>query len=418
VIVILADDLCPGDLGSVNGGLSRTPNLDRLRRESVWFANAYSGSPVCAPARAALLTGRYPHRTGVVTLNMQRYPQWTRLRRREVTLADVFGKAGYKTGLIGKWHCGLGEGYLPTDRGFDRFEGFLVHTHVPSYFEYRLTIDKELQPSRRGYLTEDLSQRAIAFVKRHRDQPFLLHLAHYAPHRPLGAPRDRVQPYLDAGLPEETATVYAMIEIMDEGIGKLLETLQTLGLAERTIVLFASDNGPDPLVASRFNGPRRGTKYMVNEGGISVPLMLRWPGTLTPSTRREPVHFVDWLPTLAKLADVPLPGGLALDGISHARGLLDDQPLETPTRFWQWNRTAPRYGHNAAIRQGPWKLVRPFVTRGVPEGPSKRTPRLYRLDRDPGEEEDLAGEYPERVESLAQALGNWATSVERDRTRP
>lgn len=417
VIVILADDMCLGDLSCFNGGRSRTPNLDRLKRESIWFDQGYSAAPVCAPARAALLTGRYPHRTGVVTLNMNKYPELTQLKRDETTIAELFSRSGYATGLVGKWHCGIGEDFAPTARGFDEFYGFRSHLDVPNYFRFKLTVNGHVEAFRDRYLTEELTSRAIEFVRRHRNQPFFLHVAHYAPHRPLGAPAERIRPYLDSGLSEQTATVYAMIEIMDEGIGQLLRTLEELGLRDSTVVLFASDNGPDPLVEQRFNVQLRGTKYMINEGGIRVPMMLRWPGRLEPGVRDELVHFTDWLPTLCDLANVEVPAGLRLDGISHASPLLGGDPIGASPRFWQWNRWQPRYSHNAAMRDGVWKLVRPYVTRNIPEGPSDAAPQLFRLDRDPQEGLDLADQYPERVEAMAGALQSWSESVERDRVR-
>src|SRR6056300_1051850 len=240
VILILADDMAVGDLSCFNKGRSRTPNLDRLKSESVSFSQAYSGSSVCAPARASLLTGRYPHRTGVVTLNMEKYPDFTRLRLDEETLADRFRSGGYRTGIIGKWHLGLGEEYHPLRRGFDEVEVFLGHLMAQSYFAFQLDVNGTVEDFNKpnDYLTSELSSRAIDFVRRNKEAPFFLHLAHYAPHRPIDAPVERVKPYLDQGLSEETATVYAMIEIMDEGIGTLLEELDKLGIAENTIIIF------------------------------------------------------------------------------------------------------------------------------------------------------------------------------------
>ena len=180
VILILADDLATGDFASQNGELSRTPNLDRLASESVRFSQAYSASCVCAPARAALLTGRYPHRTGVVTLNMNRYPSLTRLHADERTIAQMLKDDGYVTGLIGKWHCGHGIDFHPLKHGFDQFEGFSGSQDL-SYFRYVLDINGRLVQVSDQYLTDDLSRRAIEFVRRHRQQPFFLHLAHMRP---------------------------------------------------------------------------------------------------------------------------------------------------------------------------------------------------------------------------------------------
>ncbi|QEG00438.1 Arylsulfatase precursor [Stieleria maiorica] len=419
VILILADDMALGDLSSLNGGLSRTPHLDRLKDDSVWFSQAYSAAPVCAPARAALLTGRYPHRTGVVTLNQLTYPSLTRLRRDETTIAELLQDRGYATGLIGKWHCGNGQGYEPNDHGFDEFEGFLNHTFIRRYFDYRLQVAGRTVEVNDQYLTSDLSARAVDFVRRHRDEPFFLHLAHYAPHRPIDAPAERIEPYLRRGLDQQTATVYAMIEIMDQGIGELLEELDRLQIREQTIVVFASDNGPDPLVQRRFNHDLRETKYTVYEGGVKVPFLVHWPNKLTPKELHDTVHFTDVLPTLMELCGFDVPETLELDGASLAgrlTGNADVAPLPGQ-RFWQWNRAQPRYSHNAAVREGNWKLVRPFVTRNIPKNDSELPPALYDLSSDPSESHDVAAEHPERVTQMNQALESWTRAVERDRTR-
>lgn len=422
VILILADDMAVGDLSCFNKGRSRTPNLDRLKSESVYFSQAYSGSSVCAPARASLLTGRYPHRTGVVTLNMEKYPEFTRLRLDEETLADRFRSGGYRTGIIGKWHLGLGEEYHPLRRGFDEVEVFLGHLMAQSYFAFQLDVNGTVEDFNKpnDYLTSELSSRAIDFVRRNKEAPFFLHLAHYAPHRPIDAPVERVKPYLDQGLSEETATVYAMIEIMDEGIGALLEELDKLGIAENTIIIFASDNGPDPLVEKRFNNGLRGAKYEVHEGGIRVPFMVRWDGRFSPGGSSKPIHFADVFATLVELCGLPGTSerGNKLDGVSF-RNVLEGGGFDTPKhRFWQWNRWRPRYTHNAAMREGGWKLVRPFVTKNMPKEPSRLTPALFHLDSDPSESNDVAAYHPDRVKRMNAALRKWTEEIEKDRKRP
>ncbi len=416
VILILADDLAPGDLAGGDGKPTRTPFLDKLAGESVAFTQAYSGSCVCAAARAALLTGRYPHRTGVVTLNMNKYPKLTRLRRDETTLADVMKSAGYVTGLIGKWHTGRGDGYHPLDRGFDEFQGFDGSIDV-GYFKYPFTVQRETRLVEDRYLTDDLTARAVRFVEKHQHRPFFLHLAHYAPHRPLEAPEEIIARYRKQGFNESVATIYAMIEVMDRGIGKLLETLEKLNLSKNTIVVFASDNGPDPLTGPRYNGHLRGTKYQVNEGGIRVPLFVRWPGRLAPGKREQLVSFVDVMPTILDLCDVDTPLQNRLDGGSFAPLLRDARAKFAVTRFWQWNRGTPNYTHNAALREGDFKLVRPFVTRGVRLKDSTRPVELYNLATDPAESQNLAGRHPEITKRLSLKLEQWCQQVESDRTR-
>ncbi len=416
VILILADDLCAGDLSSANGGISRTPNLDRLAEQSVRFQNAYSASCVCAPARAALLTGRYPHRTGVVTLNMNRYPAMTRLNEGETTLADVLKDNGYATGLIGKWHCGLGKQYHPMQRGFQEFEGFGGSEEL-SYFDYSLDINGDRTDVDDDYLTDDLSRRAIAFVNRHRERPFFLHLAHYAPHRPIEAPGELIQSYRDQGLDESTATIYAMIEVMDRGIGELLAALDRLKLTDQTVVLFASDNGPDPLTGSRFNHNRRGMKYDVYEGGIRVPLFVRYPPTLTPGDRRQLVHFVDLFPTILDICEIAFQPKLPIDGISFLPVLKDTSTQHARPQFWQWNRGRPNFTHNAAMRDGPWKLVRPFVNRKANPSDAEERPVLFNLDDDPAEKQDRAKQNQARYQEMLKQLERWSRAVEKSRTR-
>ena len=348
---------------------------------------------------------------------MNTYPLMTRLRRDEVTIADIMRQAGYTTGLIGKWHVGLGDGYHPLDRGFDEFEGFSDSGDV-GYFQYSFDVQGQVKRVTDKYLTDDLNDRAIKFVRRHRDHPFFLHLAHYAPHRPLEAPDKIIQRYRDQGFDESASTIYAMIEVMDSGIGRLLNELDKLNLTNQTIVVFASDNGPDPLTGKRFNQGLRGTKYQIYEGGIRVPLFIRWPQTLTPGQREQPVHFVDLLPTILDLAGIQARAENSLDGKSFAKLLRDPSALFSPTRFWQWNRGRPNYSHNAAIREGKFKLVRPFVTRGSKLKDSTLPAVLYDVEADPAESKDVARDHPDIAKQLDKELQEWAEAVERDRVRP
>lgn len=434
MILIMADDMGYGDLSAVNGGKSRTPRLDHLMEQSVVFGQAYSASPVCAPARASLLTGRYPHRTGVIGLNSNKGV--TELLPDEVTLANLFQDAGYATGLIGKWHSGALDYNHPTRRGFGSFEGFTGGANIPSYFYFRLDLHGDHieadggQAFRNVYLTDELSKRAIQFVRRNRDEPFFLKLSHYAPHRPLDAPEEKIQPYLAAGLHRDTATVYAMLEVMDQGIGDLLDVLDELSLAQRTLVIFTSDNGPDPMVRTRFNAGLSGTKYYVHEGGIRVPFFIRWPGVLEPGRTERLLHFIDLFPTLASAANLEKPSGVALDGVDLWGWLTGKkEEAEMPNRFWQWNRpnrpSYTAYSHNAAMRAGDWKLVRPYGVSGDSpwgiwrrfDAPSSRSPLLFNLRDDPNETTNLAARYPERTEEMLRELAAWSESVEAERIR-
>lgn len=417
VILILTDDMGFGDLSCFNEGRSRTPYLDKLVGESVWFSQAYSASAVCAPARAALLTGRYPHRTGVVSLNQKKFPDLTSLHPDEVTIADLFRTKGYVTGLVGKWHNGEGEICHPLNRGFDEFEGFISpDDYLPSYYDYKLNIAGEIHTFSNQYITDDLSDRAIEFVRRHKDQPFFLHLGHAAPHRPLEAPDEIVAHYRDRGFDENTALVYAMIEVMDQGIGMLMDELDALELRDNTIVIFASDNGPDPMAGERFNHQLKGMKYEVYEGGIHVPFMLSWPSKLESSVCDDVVHFMDVVPTLAEICDLDLTSTPEIDGKSFVDVLFDGE-CQPEDHFWQWNRGVPDYSHNAALRDGDWKLVRPFVTRNLITDVSPLPPALYNLKDDPSETIDLAEQYPKRVLKMNTKIDTWAADIEKDRVR-
>ena len=415
VIMILADDMAYGDLSLINGGVTTTPSINQLARESVWFTKGYSAAPVCAPARAALLTGLYPHQTGCVTLGMQRFPELSRISLGLSTMADVFSENGYATGLIGKWHCGDGADYHPTERGFQEFEGFLGYM-VNTYYDYELDFNHNKEKFEDRYLTDHLTERAIEYVRRHKDHPFFLHLAHYAPHRPLNAPEEIVRKYMQEGHPKHTATIYAMIEVMDQGIGQLMEELDELGIRDNTIVIFISDNGPDPVAGARDNLGLRGTKYTVYEGGIHVPFFIQWKGTFDPVQRDQIVHFTDLFPTLVELCHLYLDKTIDFAGGSLA-GLLQGDTTSTVvgTRYWQWNRGVPVYSHNAAMRQGKWKLVRPYVTLDVPGKPSEEKPALYDLENDPFEETDLSDSNRTVYKTMSVMMEAWSRKVEHDR---
>lgn len=418
VILIMADDMGIGDLSSLNNGLNNTPSLNTLKNESLFFKNAYSSSTVCAPARAALLTGMYPHRTGVVSLNSEKYPKLTRIKKQIPTLANAFKQNGYKTGLIGKWHTGVGEDYHPLKRGFDIFEGFVQAKQIPTYFDYTLESNGSLVHQTNKYLTRDLSERAINFIQKNKEHPFFLHLAHYAPHRPIGAPDAYVEKYKQKGFDTETATVYAMIEIIDETVGELLLELKRLNLEENTIVIFTSDNGPDPMVQKRFNLNLKGSKYTVYEGGIQVPFMMKWKNHLVPKETDKIITFIDVLPTLVNMCDLKFSTPFGLDGSSFLNQKLNLNPTKKHKEFyWQWNRYLPNYKFNAAVQLDEWKLVRPFTTKEIPKPNTALPAVLYHLKTDPKEQFDVAEKYPKKVKKLTKLLDRWTQKIEKDRIK-
>ncbi|MFW6161814.1 MAG: arylsulfatase [Planctomycetota bacterium] len=449
VVVILTDDLGYGDLGCFGNPLVRTPRVDAMAAEGVRLTQHYAGSPMCAPARAALLTGKYPHRVGAIDVVEGR--GLDRIALREKTLADLLQAAGYATGCFGKWHNGaIDRRFHPLRRGFDEFTGF--RGGICKYWDWVIERHGVYQRSDGQYLTDLLTDEAVDFIDRHHRHPFFLYVPYNAPHTPLECPDEDVKPFLATGkLTRAVATIYGMNARVDQGVGRILDRLRKHGLARDTLVLFTSDNGPmfrgrGQADTRRFNARLNGSKGSVLEGGIRVPAVARWPAGLEPGREvGEMVHFVDWLPTLLGAAGVALPKGLNLDG-RDALGLLrGGEPAGMPRRFWQWNRYEPVARCNAAVRDGPWKLVYPPIPEALrklrqdnvrsrqlwnrPEEVTEtwggehvertlsrpRPPRLYHLDRDPGERHDLADAHPDRVRRMQRRLDAWWEAVQADR---
>ncbi len=451
IVLILADDMGYGDFGFCNDGRTETPAIDRLASEGTCLAQHYSASPVCAPARASILTGRYPHRTGAIdTLEARGLD---RIGLGERTVADLLGAVGYTTGLVGKWHNGaLDPRFHPTRRGFDEFAGFIGGWQ--RYFDWTIERDGTRLEADGRYLTHVLTEEAVAFLGRHRHEPFFLHLAYSAPHFPLEAPESDIAACRDPDrYTDAVSRIYAMVRSMDRGVAAVLDALEDLGLAENTLVLFSSDNGPQMTgdgdeSTVRFNCQFRGAKGLVTEGGIRLPMILRWPAGL-PSRMEidDLVHFTDWLPTLLAAAGAAPPPYLVLDGVD-VLPLLRGTPGEVPSvRFWQWNRSTPVGESNAAMRDGRWKLVRPAISETMEVDPRdlmidaalKITPDafteistgpepdrtipaaapalLFDIVDDPFEQHDLAGVEPARTARMVTELETWFETVEVDRAR-
>ncbi|MFW6195122.1 MAG: sulfatase-like hydrolase/transferase [Chloroflexota bacterium] len=463
IVLIVADDMGYGDFGAFNDGHVRTPALDGLMGDSVCLTQHYSGSPVCSPARAALLTGRYPHRTGALT--PQEVLGMDRIALREATIADAFANAGYATGMVGKWHNGaLDDRYHPNARGFHEFAGF--RGGWADYWGWRIERNGRFQWSDGRYLTDVLTEEALGFIRRHRDGPFFLMVTYNAPHSPLQAPEELARPYEAMGLSRGVAITYAMIEAMDGGVARIREELDSQGLAEDTVLMFTSDNGPAFMLredqappgvspdTTRHNCGFNGAKGSVYEGGVRVPMIVRWPaGGLAGGRRSDAlVHFTDWLPTLTGVAGVEHPGALPLDGVDALPALRGPEPVDGPPRFWQFNTYSPIGTTNAAMRAGDWKLVRPAINgiryataederiaaryvekdieykyhpENVPEIlddpeprriiPDAPPPELYNIREDPLERESLADREPERARRMLRELETWFEGVEAER---
>jgi len=449
ILLILADDLGYGDFGCINGGLSNTPTLDSLMAEGVCLTHQYTASPVCNPSRATLLTGRYPHRTG--SIDTLEWRGLERLALRETTLANVLKRAGYTTGLIGKWHLGAFDPrYHPIRRGFD--EAICFRGGMHDYYNWRLERQDTVMRADGRYLTDVWTDEAVQFIDRHRAEPFFLHVTYNAPHTPLQCPDEDVEPFAQTGrFNKGVSILYGMIHRMDSGVARILDALSRHGLAENTLVMFTSDNGPQfggqgDRCTTRFNCQLHGAKGSTYEGGIRVPMILRWPAGLQGRREiAEMVHFCDWFPTVLAAANLEAPRELHIDGINVLPVLQGRRGEVCTRRFWQWNRYTPLVTSNAAMRDGDWKLVRPairesmavpdirwletsmyqpehFIDNGIIQDPDPPRdvpppppPELYNIREDPLEKADLAEKYPDRVHTMLSELETWFEEVEAER---
>jgi arylsulfatase A-like enzyme len=404
IIFVLADDLGYGDLGCYGSDLPVTPHLDRLASEGMRFTAHYSCSPVCSPARASLMTGLAPQRTGVTGV-LRDGDDRAGLSLDCRTLGEELRSQGWKTGLIGKWHLGMSEPYWPTRRGFDYFWGFLNGTI--DYYSHRslggggtggrTTYENERPVEIEGYFPELANAKAVEFIESNRASPFFLYVSHALPHTPLQAP-GKWTASLPARLPPARAAYAGMLRCLDSGIGEMRAALERTGQWSRTAIVFTSDNGwvkkrtPEVAIAGR-NEPFRGGKYELLEGGIRVPAIVRWPGVTKPgSVSGEPSWFADWYPTLT--------GRRTLDGRDLRAWIGGAKPPATRDLCWRFADPLVQTPLSQAIRRGPWKFL---------EVGSER--KLYNLDGDPGEAQDLAGRHPRVAQDLQRRLAEWALEV-------
>lgn len=395
VLLILADDMGFGDYGAAGNPHLATPNLDRLAREGVRFQNFYV-SPVCAPTRASLLTGRYAQRTGVRSVTNG----FETMAPDETTAGEIFSENGYRTGLFGKWH--LGENYpsLPNAQGFQEFVGFRTG-HFDDYFDPTLERNGRPYPAK-GYITDVLTDEAMRFMagsgKRRSDaRPFFCYLPFNAPHTPLEVSERYFKKFLEKGLPEATARVYGMIENLDENVGRLLAFLEKKNLSRNTLVLFLSDNGPIWRgTESRFNAGLRDKKFTVFEGGIRTQCFWRWPGRLPSGETVEPVAaHIDVLPTLLDFCGLkPKPDA---DGRS-LRPLLQNPQAPWPERTLFLNYSLKTLHQPAPYSGGVARTQRFKLVDGTD---------LYDLQTDPSEQTNVAAQHPDLVRDLDAAYRAW-----------
>ncbi len=415
IVFILADDLGYGDLGCYGQSQIETPNLDRMAAEGLRFTDAYGGSAVCAPSRCSFLTGLH---TGHCRIRENKSIAGERisLLPEDRTVAEVLKAVGYRTGAIGKW--GVGEACTsgtPNKKGFDEWFGFLNQDHALSYYPNHLwRNEREWFPAgnqgmkRQDYVQDLFLNETLGFLRENREHPFFLYLPYTLPHADSELSRDTGDgfvvkdygPYAQRDWGSADRGYAAMVSRLDADVGRILAELRTLGLDESTLVLFASDNGPSDeglhkatffQSAGKVNGvPLKGRKSDLYEGGIRVPAIARWPGTVAAgSINATPWAFMDLLPTFSELAGAPAPEGL--DGASITP-LLRGGSLP-PSRSLYWEMPTKR--SQQAIRKGDWKAMR--VGAGT-------TPELYDLAIDPGEQHNLAAAQPVRLRELTQAM--------------
>ncbi len=401
VIVIITDDMGYIDLGVTGSKDVPTPNMDQLANDGVRFTQGYVTASVCCPSRAGLLTGRYQQRFGhefnnfAIPINGFGKDDMG-LHVDEKTIGDAFGANGYRTMMVGKWHMGDGPKYFPLNRGFDEMFGLKAGSR--SYWPIKNPRDSHaiykdfdvIDESNLTYLTDNLTTAAVDFIDRHHDKPFFMYLSYTAPHGPMHAKESDLEAL--ARIKDRKRRTYAaMMKSLDEGVGKVRQTLARHGLTENTLIVFINDNGGATGNGSD-NGPYRGMKGSKWEGGVRVPYFITWPGRLPKGqTYDHPVSALDIMPTTLAAVGAEWDSALPLDGVNlvpYITGQSTGRPHDT--LYW-------RRGVAAAVRDGDWKLIR---SQGNPD-------LLFNLADDPGERENLADQHPQRVAQLKAKLSAW-----------
>ncbi len=404
IIYIMADDLGYGDLSCYGQKVLKTRNIDMLADEGMRFTDCYAGSTVCAPSRCCLMTGMHTGHCrvrgnrgtgGIVPLRS--YPQ-------DVTIAELLKKEGYTTGIVGKWGIGEPETTgIPNKKGYDYWFGYLNQRHAHNYYPSVLWKNTELYFHKRKEYSHDLfTSEALEFVKRNKDNPFFLYLAYTIPHadneggRELnnGMPVPDNSKFADKTWPEEEKNFAAMVDRLDGDIGRLMLLLKELGIDENTVVFFTSDNGPHnegnhDHTFFDSNGPLRGYKRDLYDGGIRVPMIVRWPRHVPAGVVSDQLWaFWDFMPTAAEIAGANIPKGL--DGISILPNLVNREKINREYLYWEFHEG----GFKQAIRMGDWKAVR--------VGNRKNPIEVYNVKNDIGEQNNIADKYPKIVKKAAE----------------
>lgn len=418
IIFILADDFGYGDLGCMGCKDIATPNIDRLAAEGVKFTDFYANAPVCTPTRAGFITGRWQQRCGIEFAFGYQVEQFRRIKGEwvpepdihglglplgETTIAQRLKSAGYTTGAFGKWHLGYKDEYNPTKRGFDEYFGELLgHAdyYKHTYYDGTYALRDGMEPVKReGYLTDLINERAVKFIRDHHSAPFFLYVPHLAVHSPFEAPDAPETPMVtkESMLKGSRAIYKAMVERMDKGVGMILAELDTKNLIKNTLVVFSSDNGGE-----RFsrNSPLFHHKATLWEGGIRVPCLMRWPGTLPQGKVTSQMAItMDLHATFLAAAGVTSAPPKPLDGINLLPLITSEYKPVERTFYWRIDRSNRK---QRAIRQGPWKYINDGNTMDL----------LFNLDSDISERTDLGYQHPGILMNLKEKLKAWESEID------
>ena len=400
VIIIMADDLGYGDLSCYGSEQINTPNIDSLSEHGLTFTDYHSNGSVSTPTRAALLTGRYQQRSGLEgVIYVRGETRQTGMAPSEVTFAEVLKDAGYATGIMGKWHLGYKKQFNPIHQGFDKFYGYVsgnidFHSHYDNagIYDWWHNLDTIREE---GYVTDLITEHSVEFIRENKDNPFLLYISHEAPHVPFQGRNDTAyrfpgKEFSYLGPVEDTAATYKeMVEVMDEGIGRVMKTLRELNLEKETFVFFCSDNG------ARFgsNGGLRGDKGSLWEGGHRVPAVAYWKGKIEPGRTDELAVSFDLFPTMLSITGTEQPDSLKLDGKDLSPLFFQGRDMPERTAVW-------RYRGQKAVRKGKWKLM---IT--------ESDILLFDLNTDLQESNDLSPQKPGKTDELLNEYDQWQEEV-------
>lgn len=412
IVFIFADDLGYGDIGAFGATDIRTPNIDLIAERGAKFTQFYSASPVCTPSRAALLTGRLPVRMGIHHVFNQ--ASYRGMPEEEVTIAELLRDNGYATGIFGKWHLGHQPTYLPLNQGFDEFAGIPYSNDMSPlpWMEGNDFVENSIDQTE---LTGRITDAAIDFIERHKAEPFFIYIPQPMPHVPLYR-SEAFEGVSDRGLYGD------VIEELDASVGEIIQALEDAGVADQTLFVFTSDNGPWLYMGETggSSGPLRNGKGTTFEGGMRVPTVAMYPARIPPGEVYDaPATMLDWVPTIASLAGASIPSGIEIDGTDISLELTGNrasEPSDRPFAFYS-------HGRLEALRMGDWKLKRPYSTEGHPLpaplrmflggeiGLDAHDTLLFNLADDPGERKNLAKSNPDKVAELEALMVEFETRI-------